>query len=78
MDKEKIITDIIYRWNNIERTEIDVYVCRGCEECSIATIDVSNVPYNDRFCDEIIDCDPVYDLAYEVAHDLGYKLEGEI
>jgi hypothetical protein len=79
---KEIISDVWYQWMNEERTEIEIFVAdESGKEFSIAQIDVSDSPIDVRFAndngEEEQGTNKIYDLALEVAHDLGYYLEGE-
>ena len=79
----KIIYDVWYKWKNSEtRTEIDVLIEDENGVRSIATVNVEDYSedirfaYNEEEPDEIQNDNEIYELAREVAYDLGYELAG--
>lgn len=68
IDKSYIIEDIWYKTEGLDNTNMVVMIDTGTKDFSIAEIKIKG--------DE--DEDKLYDLAYEVAHDLGYVLSGEV
>lgn len=68
IDESHIIEDIWYKIEGLDNTNMVVMIDTGANDYSIAEITINGDEDEDKF----------YDLAYEVAHDLGYVLSGEV
>lgn len=70
INNKTIIEDIWYEIKSSDNTDkyMDVMVDTGIKDFSIGEVSISG--------DE--EPDELYDLAYEIAHDLGYILSGEV
>lgn len=68
IDESHIIEDIWYKIECLDNTNMVVMIDTGTKDFSFAEITING---NE-------DEDELYDLAYEVAHDLGYVLSGEV
>ena len=68
IDENHIVEDIWYKMLKKETPYIEVMIDVGTKDYSIAEITING---DEDECE-------LYDLAYEVAHDLGYILSGEV
>ncbi len=81
----KIIYDVWYEWKNKEtRTDIDIFIEDENGVRSIASVNVEDYSEDIRFAydeedpDETQNENEIYELAREIAYDLGYQLAGYV